>query len=175
MKEVVVHSDGGCRGNPGPGAWAVVLEHGPHRRELTGFSPATTNNRMELQAAIAALEALKLPCVVSFYTDSKYVQNGIQSWLKGWKYNGWKTKAKQPVKNADLWMVLDQASSRHKITWHWLKGHAGHALNERCDILLNETMDRMIAQTGPAELKKALKAFEEQKTPLPRSGEELKL
>ena len=175
MKEVVIHTDGGCRGNPGPGAWAAILESGPHRRELTGASLATTNNRMELQGAISALEALKQPCMVSFYTDSKYVQNGIQTWLRGWKYNGWKTKAGQPVKNADLWRALDQASSRHKITWNWLKGHAGHAANERCDALLNETMDRLLAQTPKSELKLALQAFAASPTSPPRTTAELNL
>ena len=175
MKEVVIHSDGGCRGNPGPGAWAAILESAPHRRELTGFALATTNNRMVLQAAISALEALKQPCTVDFYTDSKYVQNGIQSWLRGWKYNGWKTKSGQPVKNADLWRSLDKASSTHKITWHWLKGHAGHAANERCDALLNETMDRILAQTPKSELKLALQTFTSSQTLPPRTTAELNL
>ncbi len=115
MKEVVVHSDGACRGNPGPGGWAAVLTYGEILKELSGGVPATTNNRMELQAAIEALASLTQPCRVKFYTDSKYVQNGISQWLAGWKRNGWRTKAKQPVKNADLWRVLDAAASKHQV------------------------------------------------------------
>src|SRR5882757_7793001 len=119
MKEVVVHSDGACRGNPGPGGWAAVLTYGEVRKELSGGVPATTNNRMELKAAIEALGSLTKPCRVRFFTDSKYVQNGISLWLAGWKRNGWRTKAKQAVKNADLWRALDTAASGHEIKWEW--------------------------------------------------------
>jgi ribonuclease HI len=159
MKQVVVHSDGACRGNPGPGAWAAVLAHGEQRRELSGGVPATTNNRMELQAAIEALSSLKQPCMVEFFTDSKYVQNGISQWLAGWKRNGWRTAAKQPVKNADLWRALDAAAARHEIQWKWLKGHAGHAENERCDVLANESIDKILADYSPERLKECLGEF----------------
>jgi ribonuclease HI len=124
MKRVVIHSDGGCHGNPGPGGWAAILEYGPHRRELSGGEPATTNNRMELQAAIEALTALKEPCEVDFYTDSEYVRKGVSDWLSKWKRNGWMTSAKRRVKNEDLWRALDACSSRHRVKWHWVKGHA---------------------------------------------------
>ncbi|HRJ73798.1 MAG TPA: ribonuclease HI [Terrimicrobiaceae bacterium] len=159
MKKVVIHSDGGCRGNPGPGAWAAVLTHGPHVREISGAVPATTNNRMELQAAIEALNALKQPCAVEFFTDSQYVQNGITQWLPGWKRNGWRTKAKHPVKNADLWQALDLAASRHQLTWRWVKGHAGHHVNERCDILANQAMDRIIREHTCEQLRQELQQF----------------
>jgi ribonuclease HI len=159
LKKVVAYSDGGCRGNPGPGGWGTVLTHGEQRKELSGGSPATTNNRMELQAAIEALNSLKQPCEVEFHTDSKYVQNGIASWVAGWKRNGWRTSAKQPVKNSDLWRELDAAAARHRVTWHWVKGHAGHAENERCDALANEAIDRIQREHSPAELKKLLADF----------------
>jgi ribonuclease HI len=159
MKEVVIHSDGACRGNPGPGGWAVVLSSGERRKELSGGVPATTNNRMELQAAIEGLAALREPCQVEFFTDSKYVQNGISSWLAGWKRNGWRTKAKQPVKNADLWRALDSAAARHRITWRWLKGHAGHAANERCDALANEAIDRIQREFTREQLRASLRDF----------------
>jgi ribonuclease HI len=161
MKEVVVHSDGACRGNPGPGGWAAVLAYGGISRELSGGAPATTNNRMELQAAIEALASLKQPCQVKFFTDSKYVQNGIALWLAGWKRNGWRTKAKQPVKNADLWRALDDAASPHRIEWEWLKGHAGHEGNERCDVLANAAIDRIQADFSREELKARLREFVE--------------
>jgi ribonuclease HI len=135
MHKVVIHTDGGCHGNPGPGGWAAVLTSGPHRREISGGAPATTNNRMELQAAIEALNALKLPCEVRIHTDSNYLREGITKWLFGWKRNGWKTKTKQPVKNEDLWRQLDAAVGRHQVEWHWVKGHAGNDGNERCDQL----------------------------------------
>lgn len=159
MKSVVVFSDGGCRGNPGPGAWAVVLEYKGRRKELSGGEPATTNNRMELQGAIAALNALREPCEVAFYTDSKYVKDGITSWVRGWKAKGWRISSKKPLKNADLWKALDQAVARHRVTWHWVKGHAGHPGNERCDQLANTVMDRIQASHSRAQLAAALKAF----------------
>jgi ribonuclease HI len=160
MKQVTIHSDGGCQGNPGPGGWAAVLTCGPHRRELSGGVPATTNNRMELQAAIAALSALKEPCAVEFYTDSEYVKNGITKWVRNWKQNGWKTKTKQPVKNADLWRQLEALVVPHRVNWHWLKGHAGHAGNERCDQLAGEEMARLSKTFTPAELKGKLAEFQ---------------
>ncbi len=159
MKKVVIHSDGGCHGNPGPGGWAAVLEHGQHKRELSGGDPATTNNRMELQAAIEALNALKEPCEVEFHTDSEYVKNGVSGWVLNWKRNGWKTKSKKPVKNADLWRALDSSASKHKIKWHWLKGHAGHAGNERCDQLASEEIAKIKKRFNPDQLKSLLKQF----------------
>jgi ribonuclease HI len=143
MKNVVIHTDGGCQGNPGPGGWAAVLTYGEKTKEISGGVPATTNNRMELQAAIEALSALKEPCEVEFFTDSQYVRKGVTEWIWGWKKNGWVTKAKEPVKNADLWRVLDEQSRRHKITWRWLKGHAGHAGNERCDELAGAAIENI--------------------------------
>jgi len=135
MKVVTIHSDGACAGNPGPGGWAAVLEYGPQRKEISGGEPASTNNRMELTAAIVALRALRERCTVAFYTDSEYVKAGITKGVAYWKRQNWRTVAKTPVKNKDLWIALDQLSAQHVITWHWLKGHAGHTENERCDIL----------------------------------------
>ena len=159
MKKVVIHSDGACHGNPGPGGWAAVLEYGQTRRELSGGVPATTNNRMELQAAIEALDALKEPCQVAFYTDSEYVKNGVSGWLFNWKRNGWRTNAKKPVKNAHLWRLLDSSVSRHKVEWHWLKGHAGHVGNERCDQLATEEIAKIKKAFNPDQLKAALAQF----------------
>ena len=159
MKKVVIHSDGGCHGNPGPGGWAAVLSHGSHSRVISGGSPATTNNRMELQAAIEALNALKEPCEVEFYTDSEYVKKGVESWIHSWKLNGWRTKAKQPVKNADLWRTLDAAARKHRIRWNWLKGHAGHAGNEQCDQVANEEIAKIKKAFSAEQLKTALAQF----------------
>ncbi len=135
---VIIYSDGACSGNPGPGGWGAVLMSGTHRKELSGGEAGTTNNRMELMAAIAALEALKKPSKVELHTDSQYVKNGITAWIHGWKRNGWKTADKKPVKNAELWQRLEAATKRHEITWHWVKGHAGHEHNERADELARE-------------------------------------
>jgi ribonuclease HI len=165
MKKVIIHSDGGCHGNPGPGGWAAVLEYGQHKKELSGGVAATTNNRMELQAAIEALNALKEPCEVDFYTDSEYVRNGVTGWLFNWKRNGWRTKNKKSVKNEDLWHALDLALSRHKIEWHWLKGHAGHVGNERCDFLANQEIARIKKNFGPDQLKAILAKFVDQGAP----------
>jgi ribonuclease HI len=159
MKKVVIHSDGGCHGNPGPGGWAAVLSSGTHTRELSGGSPATTNNRMELQAAIEALTALKAPCEVEFFTDSQYVKQGVESWMQGWKQNGWKTKAKQPVKNEDLWRALDATVLKHQVQWKWLKGHAGHDGNERCDLLANGEIAKIKQTFSSDQLKSALAEF----------------
>ena len=137
---VIIHTDGACSGNPGPGGWGAVLEYNGTVKELKGGTAQTTNNQMELTAAIEAPNALKRPCAVEIHTDSQYVKNGIQGWLHGWKRNGWKTAAKKPVKNVELWQALDEATKRHTITWHWVKGHAGHDLNERADRLANEGM-----------------------------------
>ncbi len=159
MKQVIIHSDGGCHGNPGPGGWAATLEFGARKKELSGGVPATTNNRMELQAAIEALSALKEPCAVDFYTDSEYVKNGVTAWMRNWKRNGWKTQAKKPVKNEDLWRTLDPLVAKHEIKWHWLKGHAGHAGNERCDELANMEIAMIKARLPAADLKAALAEF----------------
>jgi ribonuclease HI len=135
---VIIHTDGACSGNPGPGGWGAILAVGDHVKELKGGEPHTTNNRMELMGAISALEALKRPCVVDIHTDSQYLRDGIMKWIHGWKRNGWKTADKKPVKNIDLWQRLDQALAQHHIQWHWVKGHAGHAENERADELARE-------------------------------------
>jgi ribonuclease HI len=132
---VVIHTDGACSGNPGPGGWGAILHYGEHEKELKGGELQTTNNRMELMAAIMALEALKRTCTVELHTDSQYLRQGITSWIHSWKRNGWKTSDKKPVKNADLWQRLEAALGHHKINWHWVKGHAGHDLNERADEL----------------------------------------
>ena len=141
MKEISIWTDGACSGNPGPGGWGALLRSGEHERELCGGAENTTNNRMELTAAIEALNALKQPSHVELYTDSQYVKGGMTGWIVGWKKNGWKTSAKKPVKNDDLWRALDEAVSRHKINWHWVKGHAGHAENERADELARSGME----------------------------------
>jgi ribonuclease HI len=138
--KVVIHTDGACSGNPGPGGWGVILESGSRRKELKGGEALTTNNRMELTAAIEALEALKAPSEVDLYTDSNYLRDGITSWIKGWKKNGWRTADRKPVKNAELWERLEQAASRHTVRWHWVKGHVGHDANERADELAREGM-----------------------------------
>jgi ribonuclease HI len=137
---VVVHTDGACSGNPGPGGWGAILDYKGRRRELTGGEAATTNNRMELMAAIMALEALKRPCTVEMHVDSAYVKDGIGRWIKAWKRNGWRTADRKPVKNVDLWQRLDAAIARHDISWHWVKGHAGHGGNERADELARQGM-----------------------------------
>lgn len=137
---VVIHTDGACSGNPGPGGWGAVLQYNGTIKELSGGAAQTTNNKMELTAAIEALNALKRSCTVELYTDSQYVKNGIGGWLYGWKKNGWKTAAKKPVKNVELWQALDEVVKRHTVTWHWVKGHAGDELNERADRLANEGM-----------------------------------
>lgn len=139
-EKVVIFTDGACSGNPGPGGWGAILSLGAHRKEIHGGEALTTNNRMELLAAINALETLKRPCDVEVYTDSGYLRNGITSWLAGWKRNGWKTADRKPVKNIELWHRLEDAANTHKITWHWVKGHAGHPMNERADELAREGM-----------------------------------
>ena len=143
MKTVEVFTDGGCRGNPGPGGWGAVLRFGGHERELKGSEENTTNNRMELLAAISALEVMNEPCVVVLTTDSTYVKDGITRWIPNWRANGWKTAAKKPVKNKDLWERLDAECLRHQVDWRWVKGHAGHPENERADGLANLAMDEL--------------------------------
>jgi ribonuclease HI len=140
LSHVIIHTDGGAAPNPGPGGWAAILTFGDHEKELKGGEPNTTNNRMELMAAISALEALKRPCRVDLHTDSKYVQQGISQWIHGWKRNGWKTADKKPVKNGELWQRLEAAVAHHQVRWHWVKGHAGHELNERADQLVGEAI-----------------------------------
>jgi ribonuclease HI len=148
-KVVEIYTDGACSGNPGPGGWGVLLSYGGRTRELHGGSAEpTTNNRMELMAAIQALESLTRPSAVRLHTDSSYVRNGITGWLQAWKRNGWKTAARQPVKNADLWQRLDAAAARHDVQWLWVKGHAGNPGNERADALANKGMDE--ARAGAA-------------------------
>ena len=137
-KTVTLYTDGACKGNPGKGGWGVLMRYGSHEKELFGGEAHTTNNRMELTAIIQGLAALKRPCAVVIYTDSQYVKNGMEQWIHGWKKNGWKTAAKQPVKNEDLWRQLDQLAAQHQIQWQWVRGHAGHAENERADALANQ-------------------------------------
>ena len=137
MKEVVIYTDGACKGNPGPGGWGALLQSGGHEREIFGGEPHTTNNRMELTAVIRALQALTASCPVAIHTDSQYVKNGIETWIHGWKRNGWKTADRKPVKNDDLWRELDRLASRHRVRWHWVKGHAGSIGNQRADALAN--------------------------------------
>jgi ribonuclease HI len=143
--DVVIYTDGACRGNPGPGGWGAVLTSGAHEREIWGGEGATTNNRMELTAAIEALGALKRPCRVELHTDSKYVQSGITEWLPLWKARGWRTMTKGAVKNEDLWRKLDEARLRHEVDWRWVKGHAGHELNERADGLARRGLEEIEA------------------------------
>jgi ribonuclease HI len=138
--EVAIYTDGACRGNPGPGGWGAILISGQHRKELTGGEPLTTNNRMELMAAIMGLEALKVPARVDLFTDSQYLRDGITQWIASWKRHDWRRPDRKPVKNAELWQRLDQARARHDVTWHWLRGHAGHAENERADALARSGM-----------------------------------
>ncbi|MET3601518.1 ribonuclease HI [Martelella mangrovi] len=141
MKKVEIFTDGACSGNPGPGGWGAVLRYGDKERDLCGGEAQTTNNRMELMAAIEALKALKQPCAVSLYTDSVYLKDGIGKWIHGWKKNGWKTAAKKPVKNAELWQALEAERNRHDVTLYWVKGHAGHEENERADELARQGME----------------------------------
>lgn len=140
---IVIHTDGACSGNPGPGGWGAILHWKGHEKELSGAEAETTNNRMELMAAIAALEALKRRSTVRLVTDSTYVRDGVTKWIHGWKRNGWKTAAKKPVKNEDLWKRLDAIASTHDVTWEWVKGHAGHPENERADQLAREAISTL--------------------------------
>ncbi|MGX7953202.1 ribonuclease HI [Tsuneonella sp. HG249] len=146
MKKVEIFTDGACKGNPGPGGWGALLRMGRHEKEMSGGELATTNNRMELTAAIKALEALIEPCDIRLHSDSKYVLDGITKWVHGWQRNGWKNASKQPVRNADLWHELIAAANRHKIEWIWVKGHNGHAENERVDALACEEANKAAAR-----------------------------
>ncbi|MDB6054119.1 MAG: ribonuclease [Verrucomicrobiales bacterium] len=155
MKSVVIYSDGACQGNPGPGGWAAVLRYKEKQAEISGHAIATTNNRMELQGAIEALNKLKEPCDIQFFTDSEYLRNGITQWIHAWKKKRW-MKGKDPVKNSDLWKLLDQAVARHSIKWNWVRGHSGEAMNERCDVLAVAEIEKLRAHVSKEELKKAL-------------------
>lgn len=148
MTRVTIYTDGACRGNPGPGGWGVLLRANGRERELCGGEPHTTNNRMELTAAIEGLSVLRRPCRVALYTDSEYLRRGIVEWLEGWKRAGWRTAARKPVKNEDLWRRLDEVAAGHQVEWHWVRGHAGHPENERADALANQGLDEMLARTG---------------------------
>lgn len=141
MKHVYIYTDGACRGNPGPGGWGAILRYNNHEKILSGAEDHTTNNRMELTAAVAALAAMKEPCIIELYTDSKYLQKGIKEWIHQWKKQGWRKSDKKLVKNADLWKALDLAASRHQITWHWIKGHSGHPDNDMADLIANKAID----------------------------------
>ena len=143
---VVIYTDGACAGNPGPGGWGALLMWNDHRKEISGGEAATTNNRMELMAAISALEALQEGSKVDIHTDSEYVQKGISTWIHGWKRKGWRTASGSPVKNTELWKRLDAAQSQHRVEWHWVRGHAGHAENERADELAREGMQPFLKQ-----------------------------
>lgn len=140
-KSVVCFTDGSCLGNPGPGGWGVILQYNGNEKCLSGHEEETTNNRMELRAAIEALNALKYPCQVDLYTDSEYVRKGITEWMKKWKSNGWKNAKRQPIKNQDLWQMLDEAQSPHSVQWHWVKGHSGHPENDRVDELARNAIN----------------------------------
>jgi ribonuclease HI len=145
LDKVEIYTDGACRGNPGPGGWGAILRYGEREKELYGAERTTTNNRMELMAAIAALETLKRPCDVVLTTDSQYVRKGITEWLPQWKMRGWRTADKKPVKNQDLWERLERAAQTHQMQWNWIKGHSGHPENERADGLANRGIDEMLA------------------------------
>ena len=147
-KEIVLYTDGACSGNPGPGGWGVLMIYGEHRKELCGGESPSTNNRMELMAAIAGLEALKCACHVTLYTDSQYVKQGITTWIHSWKKNGWRTAAKEPVKNAELWQRLEQAAAAHQVNWQWVRGHNGDAGNERADALAREGINAGLISTS---------------------------
>ena len=159
MKKVTIYSDGGCEGNPGPGGWAAVLIYGERSREIAGGEPATTNNRMELLAAVSSLSLLKEPCEIEFHTDSQYVKQGISEWIARWKVKGWLTMARKPVQNEDLWRQLDSHASNHQINWRWVKGHNGNRWNERCDVLAGEQIAKIRREFRPDQLKEKLAEF----------------
>ncbi len=144
MKRVSIFTDGACRGNPGPGGWGALLRYSGHEKKLSGAELDTTNNRMELMAAIQALVAMKETCIIELYTDSQYVQKGITEWMADWKKRNWKKADNKPVKNADLWQALDEQTQRHNISWHWVRGHNGHVENELADALANKAIDKLL-------------------------------
>lgn len=164
---MVVHTDGACLGNPGPGGWAAILEHGSAKKEFAGGELATTNNRMELQAAIEGLSRIKEPCDVELFTDSEYLREGITKWISAWKVGGWKKK----VKNKDLWHELDTAAVRHKVVWHWVRGHSGNRGNERCDLLAMQEAERLKKSSTREQLANALAEFEKVRSALVDQGE----
>lgn len=170
MKKVVIHTDGACVGNPGPGGWAAILRCDGHAREIAGGEPATTNNRMELQAAIAALSAVEEPGEIEFFTDSQYLRKGITQWLRLWKAKDWRTVSRQPVKNDDLWRQLDQLAAPHRITWKWLKGHAGHPDNERCDQLAGQEIAKLRQRHTPQQLAALRAGFDAARSPHGNQG-----
>jgi ribonuclease HI len=141
MTKVVIYTDGACKGNPGPGGWAAILNYGEHQKSISGYEPMTTNNRMEITAAVEALKILSRACQVELFTDSQYLKNGITSWIFSWRKNGWLSSDKKPVKNQDLWKVLDKLAAEHKITWHWVKAHNGNVLNEQVDALARQAIE----------------------------------
>ena len=165
MKHVTIHTDGACVGNPGPGGWSAVLEYGGVKKEISGAEIATTNNRMELLAAVEALARLTEPCEVEFVTDSQYLRKGITQWVAKWKVKGWQTIKREPVKNADLWRRLDTEAARHRIVWKWVKGHAGHAGNERCDALAVAAIEALRARHTPQQFAAALAEFKARQSP----------
>ncbi|MBC8165057.1 MAG: ribonuclease HI [Bryobacteraceae bacterium] len=160
MKKVTIHTDGACLGNPGPGGWAAILEYGKVTKELAGGELATTNNRMEMRAAIEALGVLREACEVELVTDSEYLRDGITKWIHGWKAKGWKKK----IKNKDLWLQLDETVARHRLTWSWVRGHTGHPQNERCDVLATTEAKRLQEKHSRAELAEALAQFRQQQS-----------
>lgn len=167
MKKILIYTDGACLRNPGPGGWAAILECEGVRKELAGGEIATTNNRMELQAAIQALSALKEPCDIDLFTDSEYLREGITKWIQGWKARGWKKK----VKNKDLWQALDAVAAEHKVAWHWVRGHSGHPENERCDFLAMQEAERLNRGNTPEQLSNALAEFEKARSQSRDQGE----
>jgi len=171
LKEITIFTDGGCHGNPGPGGWAVILQYGSQKKELSGGEPDTTNNRMELRAAIAGLASLKESCSVTVYTDSQYVRQGILEWIHKWKARRWMRTASHPVKNADLWRELDAEATRHQVKWTWLKGHAGHPENERCDELASAEIARIRSSGGKGKSPRALKTSAENQAACPSQGQ----
>jgi ribonuclease HI len=169
MNPIIIYTDGGCEGNPGPGGWGAVVRCGDTVTEISGGEIATTNNRMELMAAISALTAIPERSEVSLFTDSQYVKNGITKWISGWKRKGWLTSTKEPVKNVDLWQQLDAAVARHRVTWKWVKGHAGHADNERCDGLAGREIAKLKQQHSKATRQAALATFKNPVAAEPRT------
>ena len=164
-KKITIHTDGACDGNPGPGGWAALLRYGEHVREIAGGEPATTNNRMEIQAAISALGALKESCEVTLFTDSEYLRQGITEWSPRWRANNWRTIDRKPVKNEDLWRQLYEAASQHRVTWKWLKGHVGHTENEQCDRLARAEVVKTRRQYSPDQLTAFRDAFVARRDP----------
>lgn len=159
MKSIVIYTDGACEGNPGPGGWAAVLKYGEHVKEVSGGDPATTNNRMEIQAAISALAILTQACEITLHTDSEYLKKGITEWVRGWKARGWVTMDKKPVKNQDLWRQLDKLSTHHRISWKWVKGHAGHADNEKCDELAKNEISKLRKKFTRAQISEMVSEY----------------